>query len=204
MAVTSPSPVSPEPCGILGPSRSGASDSYNKSLPRPRTSRRRYARHPMCGSTKRSPCHIEPVSGASKRKLENRKQRLAPQKPRSTPESMEIADQRLGCTSLTSRDVGDSRTSGNRTIETGLAGWGGSNRTSEWRNQNPTTSLLKSTRILNKSRNSTHYIPIGWRSIQNAGTPRSDGIYDRDWYLDLNGEAKMAKSSHSSGIIASA
>src|SRR5262249_38756971 len=36
-------------------------------------------------------------------------------------------------------------------------GWGGRIRTSAWRNQNPTTFLLKSMHILRNSRNSSRY-----------------------------------------------
>ena len=40
--------------------------------------------------------------------------------------------------------------------ETGLRGWGGRTRTSEWRNQNPAISPELSVLILKKERNSTH------------------------------------------------
>src|SRR5215471_3592298 len=45
--------------------------------------------------------------------------------------------------------------------ETGHCGWGARIRTWEWRNQNPTVSLLVSARILKKSRNPSHYCSIG-------------------------------------------
>jgi hypothetical protein len=36
---------------------------------------------------------------------------------------------------------------------------------------------VKSTRILKKSRNSTHYLPIGWPPIQNAAVVASDLLW---------------------------
>src|SRR5713226_9051993 len=54
----------------------------------------------MCGSANRSLSHTEPVSGRSKRKLENGEQRLAPENTRSKTKSLEIADQRLGHTEI--------------------------------------------------------------------------------------------------------
>src|SRR5450759_1633870 len=76
----------------------------------------------MCGPVNRSPSHIETVSRAPKRKLENREQRLALQKPRSRAESLEIAEQRLRRNSLSRRNVGGAHTPGNNTAETGLFG----------------------------------------------------------------------------------
>ena len=48
-----------------------------------------------------------------------------------------VADQRLGCASLTRRNVGGSHTPGNHTTETELHGWGGRIRTATCRNQSP-------------------------------------------------------------------
>jgi hypothetical protein len=64
-----------------------------------------------------------PVSGTSKRKLENGEQRLAPENHRPGTKSLKIADQRLGHTSLTRRNVGGSPTPGDHTAKTALAGW---------------------------------------------------------------------------------
>src|SRR5215467_6709224 len=47
-------------------------------------------------------------------------------------------------------------------------GWGGRIRTSEWRNQNPPISVLTSTRIPKKLRNSSRYRSIGYRSGRNG------------------------------------
>jgi hypothetical protein len=52
--------------------------------------------------------------------------------------------------------------------ETGLAGWGGRIRTSGWRNQNPTISLLVSTGIPKNPRNSLLLRSIGYPAIRNA------------------------------------
>jgi hypothetical protein len=52
--------------------------------------------------------------------------------------------------------------------ETGLAGWGGRIRTSEWRNQNPTSSLVKSTYIPKKLQNSTAEKSITWTAVLNG------------------------------------
>src|SRR5215467_9653414 len=49
-------------------------------------------------------------------------------------------------------------------------GWGGRIRTSEWRNQNPLISLLNSTLIPKKLRNSGRYQSITWRLIRNDPT----------------------------------
>jgi hypothetical protein len=58
-------------------------------------------------------------------------------------------------------NVGGSHTRGKSIVETALAGWGGRIRTSAWRNQNPTSSLLKSTGIPKKSGNLPSGISIG-------------------------------------------
>ena len=70
---------------------------------------------PICGSANRSLSHTEPVSGTSRRKLENGEQRPAPETDRSRTESLEIADQRPGCASLTRRNFGGFHTPGNHT-----------------------------------------------------------------------------------------
>src|SRR5450830_1627620 len=98
----------------------------------------------MRSPANRSPSHIEPVSrtiepvsGEPKRKLKNDEQRLGPEKRPSCTRRPRIDAQRLRHASLSRRNVGGTRAPGNDTAETGLAGWGGRNRTSEWRNQNP-------------------------------------------------------------------
>jgi hypothetical protein len=50
------------------------------------------------------------------------------------------AANRVGRVRLTRGNVGGSRQPGNKTPETGLAGWGGRIRTSAWRNQKPSLS----------------------------------------------------------------
>src|SRR5262249_21747660 len=50
-------------------------------------------------------------------------------------------------------------------------GWGARIRTWEWRNQNPTISNEKSTRILKNSSNSTHYVPISYVGISECRLP---------------------------------
>ena len=61
-----------------------------------------------------------------------------------------------------------------RTCEIGLIGWGGRIRTSAWRNQNPTISLLKSRRIPKNTRKSNSYLSIGYRTIRNATVCHSE------------------------------
>jgi hypothetical protein len=93
--------------------------------------RQRRARRPQCDSANQSLSRIEPVSGTPKWKLENGEQRLAPETHRPWTESVEIAGQRLGRTSLTRRNVGGSHAPGNHTAETGLPGWDERTRTPE-------------------------------------------------------------------------
>ena len=57
-----------------------------------------------------------------KRKLENREQRLGPEKRPSRARRLRIGAQRLRRASLTHRNVGGSHTTGNDTAETGLFG----------------------------------------------------------------------------------
>src|SRR5712692_3848728 len=72
-------------------------------------------------------------------------------RPGKRPPRWEAPDfprQRPAHCPLTRGNVGGSPTPGNHTAETGLAGWGGRIRTSEWRNQNPlqlTISLWRRT-----------------------------------------------------------
>ena len=83
----------------------------------------------MRGPANQSLSPIEPVSVAPKRKLKNDEQRPGPEKRPSRARRLRIGAQRLRRASLTHRNVGASRTPGNRSAETGLAGWGGRIRT---------------------------------------------------------------------------
>jgi hypothetical protein len=65
------------------------------------------SRRPMGGSANRSLSHTGPVSGTSKRKLENGEQRLTPESHWPGTKSLKIAGQRLGHISLTRRNVLD-------------------------------------------------------------------------------------------------
>ncbi|PZR88092.1 MAG: hypothetical protein DLM68_07840 [Hyphomicrobiales bacterium] len=64
----------------------------------------------------------EPVSAPPKWKLKNGAQRPAPETRPARTEIPEIADQRRVRASLTPRNVADSHTPGNNTLETGLPG----------------------------------------------------------------------------------
>src|SRR5450759_5524648 len=77
----------------------------------------------MRGPANQSLSPIEPVSVAPKRKLKNDEQRLGPEKRPSRARRLRIGAQRLRRASLTHRNVGASRTPGNCSAETGLAGW---------------------------------------------------------------------------------
>ena len=77
----------------------------------------------MRGPANQSLSPIEPVSVAPKRKLKNDEQRPGPEKRPSRARRLRIGAQRLRRASLTHRNVGASRTPGNRSAETGLAGW---------------------------------------------------------------------------------
>ena len=140
---TSRSPALPRPCPIRGPSRSRASDcdaahwtggaiAGNKCSRNPSHVGQRVCRG--CGlragvrlipdgrPANRSLSAIEPVCSTPKRKLENGEQRPAPKTRPARVEIPEIADQRLGPTSVTRGNVNGSHKPGNNTPETRLPG----------------------------------------------------------------------------------
>ena len=68
------------------------------------------------------------------------------------------------------------------TISICYHGWGGRNRTSAWRNQNPIGFAVKSTSILKNSENSPLDASITWLQFQNGARPneRANGPHRGD------------------------
>ncbi len=86
---------------------------------------------PICGSANRSLSHTEPVSGTSRRKLENGEQRLTPEPPAGDqkPQNCRPETRAHRHTGLTRGNVDGSHTPGNNGVETALAGCPGRIRT---------------------------------------------------------------------------
>ena len=87
--------------------------------------------------TNRSLAMSNRVSGIRTWILKTADQRLTPKIGRLPPTIQKITPQRLRKVSLTPGNLAPNLATRTEHTETGLSGWGGRTRTSEWRNQNP-------------------------------------------------------------------
>jgi hypothetical protein len=117
--------------------------------------------------TNRSLAMSNRVSDAATWILKTADQRLTPKIGRMPPTIQKITPQRLRNVLLTPGNLVPNLATRTEHIETGLPGWGGRTRTSEWRNQNPPNSRVASEPILKNKQNPIDCLSMGWLVFQN-------------------------------------